>query len=158
MCLAQNAGGPDTGAEGVGQNGTTIPSQRGDAAIADIAMAVTPVGPERAGAAVAERLGILARIGRFFKNLLGLEEKVVVDANKLNHIFGKAAHNLGPLVEKFGSQEATFNAVQSATQTAVKSGGITGVFETTVNVAGQNVVVRGNVIEGTARIGTFFIP
>src|SRR5207249_914718 len=69
----------------------------------------------------------------------------IVEANKLNHIFGKAEHNLGPLVERLGSQEAVFTAVQDATQAAVKSGDLTGVFETTVSVAGQNVVVRGNV-------------
>lgn len=82
----------------------------------------------------------------------------VIDPNKLHHIFGKAGHNLGPLVQKFGTQEGTFTAVESATQALVKSQGLTGVFETTVNVAGQNVVVRGTVMEGVARIGTFFIP
>lgn len=81
-----------------------------------------------------------------------------IDANKLAHIFGNARHNLGPLVQKIGSQEATFTAVQSATQAAVRSQGLSSVFETTVTVAGQNVVVRGNVIDGVARIGTFFIP
>ncbi len=81
-----------------------------------------------------------------------------LDPNKLHHIFGKASHNLGPLVQRFGTQEATFRAVESATQAAVRSQGLTGVFETTVNVAGQNVVVRGNVMEGVARVGTFFIP
>ena len=54
--------------------------------------------------------------------------------------------------------EAVFTAVESATQVAVKSGGLTGVFETTVSVTGQNVVVHGNVIDGIARIGTFFTP
>ncbi len=78
--------------------------------------------------------------------------------NKLHHIFGKEAHNLGSLIQRFGSQGATFQAVRSATQAAVKSQGLTGVFETTVNVSGQHVVVRGKVIEGVARIGTFFIP
>jgi hypothetical protein len=82
----------------------------------------------------------------------------VVDANRLNHIFGKAGHNLEPLVGKLGSQEAVFTAVEDATQAAVKSGGLTGVFETTVSVAGQNVVVRGNVMDGVVRIGTFFTP
>ena len=88
----------------------------------------------------------------------GVAAKIAVNMNKLGHIFGKAEHNLGPLVEKLGSQEATFNAVQSATQVAVKNGGLSGVFETTVSVAGQNVVVRGRVIDDVARVGTFFIP
>ena len=38
------------------------------------------------------------------------------------------------------------------------SKGITGTFEQVVRVAGQDVTVRGRVIDGVARIGTFFIP
>ena len=85
-------------------------------------------------------------------------EAVAVDANKLVHIFGNARQDLGPLTLIFGSQEVVFAAVQSAAQSAVRSQSLSGVFETTVNVAGQNVVVRGKVIDGVARIGTFFIP
>src|SRR5688500_14905904 len=77
-------------------------------------------------------------------------EALAIDANKLVHIFGNARHNLGPLVQKIGSQEGTFRAVQSAAQAAVRSQGLSGVFQTTVDVAGQNVVVRGNVIDGVA--------
>ena len=95
---------------------------------------------------------------KWFARGAGVAEKALVDANKLHHIFGKEGHNLGPLLDKFGSQEATFDAVQNATQGMVKSAGLSGIFETTVNVAGQNVVVRGNMMEGVARIGTFFIP
>jgi RHS repeat-associated protein len=84
-------------------------------------------------------------------------ERALVDANKLNHIFGKAGHNLDALVTQLGSREAVFNSAQAAAQAAVKNGGLTGVIETTVNVAGQNVVVRGNVIDGILRIGTIFV-
>ena len=78
------------------------------------------------------------------------------DANKLNHIFGKAGRNLGPLVERFGSQEAAFNAVQDATQALVKSQGLSGIFKTTVQVGGRDLIVKGNVIDGVVRIGTFW--
>ena len=81
-----------------------------------------------------------------------------IDANKFAHIFGNAQHDLGALVRKIGSQEATFTAVQGATQAAVKGQGLSGVFQTTVTVAGQNVVVKGNLIDDIARIGTFLIP
>jgi RHS repeat-associated protein len=82
-----------------------------------------------------------------------------IDPNKLYHIFGKAEHKLGPLLQRFGgSQEATFRAVEDATQATVKSRGLSGVFTTTVEVAGQSVTVRGNVIEGVTRIGSFWIP
>jgi RHS repeat-associated protein len=80
-----------------------------------------------------------------------------IDPNKLNHIFGKATHNLGPLLEEFGgSQQAAFNAVQSAAQAA--AGGLKGVFEIVVSVGGKLVTVRGRIIDGIARIGSFWIP
>jgi RHS repeat-associated protein len=81
-----------------------------------------------------------------------------IDPNKLNHIFGDPGHNLDPLLQQFGSQDSLFNAVRDSTQAAIESQGISGIFETTVNVGGQDVVVRGNAIDGIARIGTFFVP
>ncbi len=85
----------------------------------------------------------------------GDAESAAVDANKLRHIFGNAGHNLSGLVEHFGSEESAFNAVQKATQGA--AGRLSDVFETTVNVGGQDVTVRGRLIDGVVRIGTFFI-
>lgn len=82
----------------------------------------------------------------------------IVDANKLNHVFGKAGRNLEPLVEKFGSQEGAFNAVQDATQALAESQGLSGIFKTTVQVGGQDLVVKGNVIDGVVHIGTFWPP
>jgi hypothetical protein len=82
-----------------------------------------------------------------------------IDPNKLRHIFGQAKHKLGPLLAKFGgSQEAAFKAVESATQAAARNQGLSGIFTTTVEVGGQNVVVKGRVIDGTAHIGSFWIP
>jgi hypothetical protein len=82
--------------------------------------------------------------------------QAAADANKLNHIFGKAAHNLDALVSEFGSQEAAYNALQKATQQAVSQQGLTGVFETSVIVGSQTVTVRGAVVNGVAKIGTAF--
>ena len=65
-------------------------------------------------------------------------------------------HNLTDLVVKFGSQEAAFKAIQQATEAAVQQQGLTGVFQTTVRVAGETVTVRGNVIGGVVKIGTAF--
>jgi hypothetical protein len=90
---------------------------------------------------------------------LGPETASPIDPNKLHHIFGNEEHKLGILLDKFGgSQEAAFRAVESATQSAVRSKGLSGVFTTTVEVAGQNVRVRGRVIDGVARVGSFWIP
>jgi len=80
-----------------------------------------------------------------------------IDPNKLHHIFGKASHNLDPLVQKIGPPETVYRAVESATQTAVQSQSLSEVFTTTIKVAGQDVVVRGRVIEGVAKIGSFWI-
>jgi RHS repeat-associated protein len=71
-----------------------------------------------------------------------------VDPNKLRHIFGQSRHNLDALVKQFGSQEKAFNALQTAAETAVRSQGIKGVFETSVKVGTETITVRGNVIEG----------
>ena len=84
-------------------------------------------------------------------------EEVAVNANKLHHIFGKAAHGLADLVSKIGSEEAAFKALQQAAEVAAQAQGLKGVFEIIVKVAGENVVVRGNVVNGIVKIGTAFL-
>ena len=79
-----------------------------------------------------------------------------ISLNKLNHVFGQPRHNLGGLAKSFGSEEAAFRAIQEATEEAVRSQGIRGVFQTTVEVSGQSLTVRGNVIDGAVKIGTAF--
>jgi RHS repeat-associated protein len=80
-------------------------------------------------------------------------------AKTLEHIFGQARHKLGNLVKLFGSEEKAFNAVQKATEAAVQSQGINGVFTNVVVTVGtESITVRGNVINGIVRIGTFFKP
>ncbi len=83
-------------------------------------------------------------------------ENAGADANKLNHIFGNAQHGLDGVVNSLGSQQAAMNALQQATEVAVQQQGLTGVFETTVQVAGETVTVRGNVVNGVVKIGTAF--
>jgi hypothetical protein len=76
--------------------------------------------------------------------------------NKVTHVFGKAAHNLDPLVTKLGGQENTFRAVLSGLNGKLPS---SGVFNNiSVNVGGYNVMVRGSVVNGVPKIGTMFIP
>jgi RHS repeat-associated protein len=77
-------------------------------------------------------------------------------ANKLIHIFGKAAHNLGPLVASYGSEAAAYSALETAVIKAVTSQGITGVYQIVVTVGGLNVTVRGAVVNGVVKIGTAF--
>ena len=81
----------------------------------------------------------------------------IPDANKLNHIFGKDAHNLGPLVERYGSETTSFNAIQEAVNQQLGVGGA-GTFVVTVDVGGSNVTVVGAFVNGLPRIGTAYIP
>jgi uncharacterized protein RhaS with RHS repeats len=81
-----------------------------------------------------------------------------IDPNKLRHIFGQARHGLDPLVSEMGSETAAYEAIRKATESAVRSGKLSDVFETTVRVGSQNIVVRGRVVDGVVRIGTAFKP
>ena len=76
--------------------------------------------------------------------------------NKVTHVFGKAAHNLDPLVEKLGGQENTFRAVLNAANGKLPSSGI--FSNISLNVGGYNVMIRGSVVNGVPKIGTMFIP
>jgi len=57
-----------------------------------------------------------------------------------------------------GDKVAAFNALERGAQQLANQGAIKGVFEVSVDVAGQNVTVRGAVVEGTARVASAFIP
>jgi hypothetical protein len=82
--------------------------------------------------------------------------------NAANHVFGPkslARHKLGEVFNAFnGDKVAAFNALERAAQKLADQGTIKGVFEATIEVAGQSVTVRGAVVEGTARVSTAFIP
>ena len=79
-----------------------------------------------------------------------------IDPNKLRHIFDNARHDLGGLLSQFKSQEEAFAAIQGATEAAVQQQKLTGIFETSVQVGGQAITVRGNVVNGVVQIGTAF--
>jgi len=79
-----------------------------------------------------------------------------IDPNKLHHMFGNPRHALQPLVKHFGSKEAAFLAIEDAVARTVMQRGITSRFEVEVVVAGRKVVARGNVVNGTPKIGTAF--
>lgn len=84
-----------------------------------------------------------------------------VDPNKLHHVFDNAGHNLDDFLNGFGgNQETAFEAVKNATQTVIDAAGQTSglIDDIIVNVGGTNVTVRGVVIDGIVRVGTFFIP
>lgn len=76
-------------------------------------------------------------------------------ANKVGHAFGKEMHNLGGLVEKFGSAERAFVQIQTRIDSLALPAGR---FEQSLSIGGTNVTVRGFVQDGVAKIGTIFKP
>jgi hypothetical protein len=81
-------------------------------------------------------------------------ELVMNDPNKLNHIFSDK-HNLDPLATSLGGKENTIRAVLNAANGNLPANGI---YDIPVNVNGQTVFIRGNVMGGIPRIGTMYIP
>ena len=83
-------------------------------------------------------------------------------ANGANHVFGPKSlsrHKLAGVLSAFdGDEIAAFKALEGAAQSLADKGAIKGVFQTTMDVAGQTVTVRGAVVSGTAKVGTAFIP
>jgi hypothetical protein len=78
-----------------------------------------------------------------------------LNPSKLHHIFGKAEHNLDPLVQRFGSQEAVAEQMYRGLQGAVPGSGR---FTVTRTIGGESVVIDGAVVNGVPRIGTAYIP
>ena len=82
--------------------------------------------------------------------------------NGANHVFGPKSllkHGLESVLKAFGGDKiAAFRAIEGGAQQLANEGAIKGVFQTTVEVAGQNVTVRGAVVDGAARVSTAFVP
>lgn len=118
-------------------------------------------GREFAGAAIQDATAFIAagasiKLATYLSRATNVEKGL--DPNKLKHLFGQERHNLSGVVKQFGSEEKAFNAIQQATERAVGSEGLKGVFETTVKVGTETITVRGNVIDGAVKIGTAFVP
>ncbi len=79
-----------------------------------------------------------------------------IDPNRLNHIFNRPGHNLDTLVRKSGDIPSAFMKVQDTIREHVVQRGITGHYTETVTVAGEEITVRGVVIDGIVKIGTFW--
>jgi hypothetical protein len=80
---------------------------------------------------------------------------VMNDANKIKHLF-PAKYNLNGLINQLGGQESAIRAVLNAANGKLPANGVfNGV---SVNVGGQTVIIRGNVINGVPRLGTMYIP
>jgi len=74
---------------------------------------------------------------------------------KVVHLFGKAEHDLGPVVARLGGEENTVRAILNALNGKLPS---VGRFEETVSEGGQSVHVSGSVVNGIPKIGTMYVP
>lgn len=83
------------------------------------------------------------------------------DANKINHVFGSknlSKHKLESLLDDFdGDQIKAYTALKSKTQDLANKGVIKDVFESSININGKSVIVRGRVINGKVDLSTAFI-
>ena len=105
----------------------------------------------------------LANLYQSWKDAQSSQESIFetpVNENDLNHIFGNPDHKLNGYLNSYGgNQEVAYNAVQQAGQNYVNTNNIIGIVkDVVVTVNGFDITIRGAVIDGVFKIGTFFIP
>jgi RHS repeat-associated protein len=78
--------------------------------------------------------------------------------NNLIHIFGRESHGLDNLVANFGGeQQLTVKVVEQLGALGPLPTNANGIFKVVVQIAGQVVEVTGKVVDGVARVGTFYV-
>jgi hypothetical protein len=84
------------------------------------------------------------------------------DRNRRRHIFGEPRHNLEPLVQQCGGEEAAGQAIENAVKGAFEGGDLiiddSGIYQQVFDIGGNSVVVSGRVIDGMVHIATAWIP
>ena len=68
--------------------------------------------------------------------------KYKADKNKLDHVFNPK-HNLGSLVQKYGSEEAAYEAISNAADQQLTGSGVANGAQVQLQVGGQTVTVTG---------------
>jgi RHS repeat-associated protein len=140
------------------------------------AMTLGPRAGLRAGSSLLSRTPVVGRIIRTLqasrlartlnRGLTGTKTSArlqgtlehATDTNKLLHVFDNAEHQLGRLVEDFGSPEAvTGRVVEALGKLRQVNTDSSGVFRAFVRVGDSVLEVRGRVVDGAVRIGTFFV-
>ena len=84
--------------------------------------------------------------------------QATANANKITHVFGKAEHQLQPLVEACGSKgKALQSLISSGAQNFPSTvNGVVQTFPATIN--GVTVSIRGVLVNGEFKLSTAFIP
>lgn len=116
-----------------------------------ISVAFGIAGAAKGGAALITRFVAKKAVGEGAELASSLAK-----ANKISHIFSQSRHNLAGVAKALGGENKAFNAIEKATGKAVDISKA-GRFETTVKVGGEQVTVRGRVIDGQVKIGTAFV-
>ncbi len=106
--------------------------------------------------------GNVAKVG-VLADAAGLESgpviaQAIANANKINYIFGNAAHKLEPLVKACGSRGKALQAMKTASEAAAKGLPNGVVKRLPVVVNGVNIQVGGVVTGGVFMLGSGFIP
>ncbi|HXO42129.1 MAG TPA: hypothetical protein VN999_11800, partial [Thermoanaerobaculia bacterium] len=84
--------------------------------------------------------------------------KDLLSVNKLNHIFNGEGHGLENLVANFGGeQQLTVKVVEQLGALGPLPTNSNGIFKVVVQIAGEVVTVTGKVVDGVARVGTFYV-
>jgi len=70
-----------------------------------------------------------------------------------------AEHKLGDFFAQHGNDSiAAYISIKNASQELTDKGIVKGIFERSMDVKGTIMTVRGNIIDGIARVNTAFIP
>ncbi|UMX48274.1 MAG: FG-GAP-like repeat-containing protein [Candidatus Nealsonbacteria bacterium DGGOD1a] len=98
--------------------------------------------------------GMMVGAGKGIGKTAIVVKKALADENKFTHLFNNTKHGLAPLVEQFGSQK---NVIQEVAKNIVGKYQGSGVNEIVVKIGDTMVTVRGQIVDGIERIGTFFV-
>jgi RHS repeat-associated protein len=124
---------------------------------------LTATGALIAGFAVETFSGVLLELGTVeaaSSSGAAIAQRVLSDANRMNHIFNNAAHGLGELTQVFGSREQVVTSVANAVASLPSLPTNTqGGFNAYISVGGQVVQVTGWVSSnGIIHISNFWKP
>ncbi len=127
----------------------------------DLGHLVDAVPPTPAKAGALKMATALSKKG-IVKTTKTLASKALTDKqiNKMGHIFGQKKHNMQALIDKFGTEEKAFRALEKAAQKALDSKSLSlrsnGVHKTSrISVGGIKVgLIGGRAINGIFELGS----
>lgn len=133
-------------------------SSRVETSVVDALGTVVGDSISELGSAANLDLGVAAKTGPGALRALSTSERTTLDdalrPDKLGHIFDPK-HNFDPLVQQFGSREAAMEQIVRNIGGPLPQ---KGPFQVARSIGGQDVYIRGSVVDGIPRIGTAYTP